>query len=137
MEDHTEQHFDKLAKKVMQSSLLESPSLDFTNNVMAEVKANVASDITVYEPLISKRTWFILSVLFTGGLIYSLLGTDFESLGWIGEIDFSVISNNKVTEALGGITVSKILAYAIGFFGLVFFIQIPMMKHYFDKRLEF
>jgi len=137
MEDHTEQHFDKLAKKVMQSSLLESPSLDFTNNVMAEVKANVASNITVYEPLISKRTWFILSVLFAGGLIYSLLGTDFESLGWIGEIDFSVISNNKVTEAIGGITVSKILAYAIGFFGLVFFIQIPMMKHYFDKRLEF
>jgi len=135
MEDHTEQHFEKLAKKVMKTSLLESPSLEFTANVMAGVKADVVNDITVYKPLISKRWWFIISVLFIGGLIYSLMGTDMESTGWLGQIDFSVISNNKVTEALSGITISKTLAYAIGFFGLVFFIQIPMMKHYFDNRM--
>jgi len=135
MEDHTEQHFDKLAKKVMKISLLESPSLDFTTNVMARVEASAVNDITVYKPLISKRTWFIISVLFIGGLIYSLMGTDVESTGWLSKIDFSVISDNKVTQAISGITISKTLAYAIGFFGLVFFIQIPMMKHYFDKRL--
>ena len=73
MEDHTEQHFDKLAKKVMKMSLLESPSLDFTANVMANVEARVVNDITVYKPLISKRWWLIISVLFIGGLIYSLV----------------------------------------------------------------
>ena len=44
---------------------------------------------------------------------------------------------NKVTEAISGITFSKTLMYAVGLSGLLFFVQIPMMKHFFDKRLEY
>jgi hypothetical protein len=136
MEDHTEQHLDKLAKKVMRSSLLESPSMEFTSNVMTKVKAAAASDITAYKPLISRRTWIILLVLFVGCVIYSFLETDLQSLGWMDQLDFSIISKNKVTEALSGIAFSKTLAYAIGFFGLLFFVQIPIMKHYYNRQFE-
>ncbi len=136
MEDHTEQHFDKLAKKVMKMSLLESPSLEFTANVMAGVKAAPVNDITVYKPLISKRMWLTISILILGSLSYVIFGNGIEDLGWFDNVDLSIISNNKVTDALSGMTISKTLAYAIGIFGLVFFIQIPMMKHYFDKRMS-
>jgi hypothetical protein len=135
MKDHTEQHLDKLAKKVMRSSSLESPSMYFTANIMTKVEAYATSDITVYKPLISKKSWLIIFVLVVGGLSYGFFGNGVESLGWFDKIDYSIISNNKITEAISGITISKTLMYAIGFFGLVFFIQIPMMKHYFDKRL--
>jgi len=137
MKEHTEQHLDKLAKKVMQLSSLESPSLDFTAKIMAKVEASATSNITVYKPLISKSGWLIISILVIGGLTYGIFGSGLEGLGWFDNIDYSIISNNKVTEAISGITFSKTLMYAIGLCGLVFFIQIPMMKHYFDKRLEF
>ena len=136
MQDHTEQHLDKLARKVMQSSSLESPSLDFTANIMAKVKASGISHITVYKPLISKSTWLIVAVLIFGGLSYGIFG-DIEGLGWVDKVDLSVISNNKITEAISGITFSKTAMYAIGLCGLVFFIQIPMMKYYLNKRLEY
>jgi len=137
MKEHTEQHLDKLAKKVMQLSSLESPSLDFTAKIMAKVEASATSSITVYKPLISKSGWLIISILVIGGLTYGIFSSGLEGLGWFDNIDYSIISNNKVTEAISGITFSKTLMYAIGLCGLVFFIQIPMMKHYFDKRLEF
>ncbi len=137
MKEHTEQHLDKLAKKVMQSSSLESPSLDFTANVMVQVEASAISHITVYKPLISKKAWLIISILVIGSLSYGIFGSGLEGLGWFDNVDYSIISNNKVTEAISGITISKTFMYAIGLCGLLFFVQIPMMKHYFDKRLEY
>ena len=137
MKEHTEQHLDKLAKKVMQSSLLESPSLDFTANIMAKVEASATSHVTVYKPLISKKAWLLISILVIGSLSYGIFGNGLESLGWFDSIDYSIISNNKVTEAISGITFSKTLMYAVGLCGLLFFVQIPMMKYYFDKRLEY
>ena len=137
MKEHTEQHLDKLAKKVMGSSSLEKPSLDFTANIMAKVEDLAISPLTVYKPLISKRSWLLISILVIGGLSYGVFGSGLESLGWFDNIDYSMISNNKVTQAISGVTFSKTLIYAVGFCGLLFFIQIPMMKHYFDKQLDY
>jgi hypothetical protein len=137
MQDHIEQHLDKLAKKVMQTAPLEKPSLDFTANIMAKVDVMATNSITVYKPLISKRTWFVIAVLVVGSLSYGIFGSGLEGLSWFDKVDLSVISNNKITKAISGITFSKTLVYAIGLCGLVFFIQIPIMKHYLDKRLEY
>ncbi|TDJ06678.1 MAG: hypothetical protein E2O67_03435 [Deltaproteobacteria bacterium] len=137
MKEHTEQHLDKLAKKVMQLSSLESPSLDFTAKIMAKVEASATSSITVYKPLISKSGWLIISILVIGGLTYGIFSSGLEGLGWFDNVDYSIISNNKVTEAISRITFSKTLMYAIGLCGLVFFIQIPMMKHYFNRQFEY
>lgn len=137
MKEHTEQHLDKLAKKVMQSSSLESPSLDFTANIMAKVETSAINHTTVYTPLISKRAWLVISILVIGSLSYALFGNDLERLGWFSTIDFSIISKNKITEAISRITFSKTLMYAVVFFGIVFFIQIPMMKYYVEKHLKY
>lgn len=136
MKDHTEQHLDKLAKKVMQSSLRENPSLDFTAHVMAKVEAMAKSKSMVYQPLISKKAWFLISLIIVGLWSYGFFGTGVESLGWFDSVDYGVITNNKVTEVISGIAISKIFMYAIGFFGLVFFVQIPLMKHYLDRRFS-
>ena len=137
MKEYTEQHLDKLAKKVMQLSSLESPSLDFTAKIMAKVEASATSSITVYKPLISKSGWLIISILVIGGLTYGIFSNGLEGLGWFDNVDYSIISNNKVTEAISRITFSKTLMYAIGLCGLVFCIQIPMMKHYFNRQFEY
>lgn len=137
MKEYTEHHLDKLAKKVMQLSSLESPSLDFTAKIMAKVEASATSSITVYKPLISKSGWLIISILVIGGLTYGIFSSGLEGLGWFDNVDYSIISNNKVTEAISRITFSKTLMYAIGLCGLMFLIQILMMKHYFNRQFEY
>lgn len=136
MHDHLEQRLDKLAKKVVKSSKLESPSLDFTSNVMQQIEASQVSHITVYKPLISKRAWFMIAILIIGGLSYAIFGGT-QSTSLLESIDLSVVFNNKVTDAISGITVSKILAYAIGFGGLVWFIQVPLMKQLLERDLKY
>ena len=138
MESHLEQHFDNLAKKVVKSSELEKPSLDFTANVMAKIEVQQEiSSITVYKPLISKKAWFIIVAVVIASLTYAIFGVGVDGLSWGKEMDLSFISDNKFTKALGSITFSKTLMYAIAFFGAAWFIQITMTKHYLDKRLEF
>jgi hypothetical protein len=137
MQDHTEQHLDKLAKKVMQSAPLEKPSLDFTANIMAKVDAIATNNVTVYKPLISKRAWLVIAILVVGSLSYGVFGSGLEGLSWFDNVDLSIFSNNKITDAISGVKFSQTLVYAVGLCGLVFFIQIPMMKHYLDKRLEY
>ena len=136
MKEHTEQHLDSLSKKVMQSSGLETPSTDFTANIMSKIETVSIENVTTYKPLISKIGWFGIFTVIAGIIGYTVFG-NVESSPWIESIDYSVISNNRVTDAISGITVSKILMYAIVFFGVAWFIQIPLMKYHFNKRLEY
>jgi len=136
MKAHTEQYLDSLAKKAMRSSSLESPSVDFTANLMKQIEQVSIGESITYKPLISKYGWFGIIAILIGLSLYMIFG-NVESLSMLEAVDYSVISNNKVTDALSGIKFSKTLMYAIGFFGLVFFVQIPLMKHVMNKRLEF
>jgi len=136
MKEHTEQHLDNLAKKTMISSGMKSPSVDFTANVMKEIEQVSVGESVQYKPLITKYGWFVIIAVLIGASIYMTLG-NVEGFTLLDTVDYSVISNNKVTSLLSGITFSKTVMYAIGFFGLVFFIQIPLMKHIMNKRLEY
>lgn len=136
MKKHTEQHLDKLAKKAITSSGIKSPSVDFTANVMKQVETISIGSSVVYRPLITKYGWFAIIAILIGVSIYVMFNNTGNST-LLDVVDYSVISNNKVTNALSGITFSKTLMYAIGFFGLVFFIQIPLMKYYLNKQLNF
>ena len=97
MKEHTEQHLDDLAKKVMKSSSIKSPSLDFTANVMKQVEHVSIGETVTYKPLISKYGWFGIIAILIGVSIYVMFG-NVESSSMLEAIDYSIISNNKVTE---------------------------------------
>ena len=63
MKAHSEQHLDDLAKKVMTSAPLETPSFNFTADVMAKLDAPQVSAITTYKPLISKKAWIVIGII--------------------------------------------------------------------------
>lgn len=132
MNEHTNKSLEKFLDKVMKSSTLESPSFDFTAKVMARVNSTSNRAISVYRPLISKSTWGILLVLTCGIVIFSLFTKDTTSLGWFDDLDMSIIPN-----LFSGIQVSKTVMYSLVMFALMLFIQVPVLKHYFDKRLDF
>ena len=136
MKEHSEPHFDKLANKAMKAASVQSPSVDFTANLMKQIEPIKIGTSTVYRPLISNYGWLGIIAVLIGVSVYVMFG-NVEGSALLETVDYSVITNNKVTDVLSGIKFSKSFMYAIGFFGLVFFIQIPIMKHYMNKRLNF
>ena len=135
MQDHLEQHLDRLTKKVIKSPGLEKPSVDFTANIMAKLDG-ATSKAFVYKPLISKTGWVLIILLLIIASVYLIMtGTNESSI--LGAIDFSILSNNKLTQLFSGINLSSTVIYVIGIGGFMWFVQVSILKHYLDKRLEY
>ena len=134
MKESTEQRLDELTKKMMSSTKLESPSSNFTQNLMAKIE-QMELEPKVHKPLISKVAWIFIGVVITGIILYSSF-FGLESFGLVDNVDYSIIENNKVTEALSGLSISKTLMYSILLFGVFMLVQMTVLKNYFDKRLQ-
>lgn len=131
MKEQTNKHIDTFIDKVMQSSTLETPSFDFTAKVMSQVTATSRSSVTVYQPLFSKSAWVILLFLTAAILLYSLLSNDTSNLGWFDKVDLS-----KVFNLFSDIKISQTAMYSLLMFAVMLFVQVPLLKHYFNKRFE-
>lgn len=137
MKENDNKYLDDFAKKVIKKTSLESPSIHFTSEIMSQVTAFSNSKVTVYKPLISKKVWVLIAISFIALSIYLVLGAETQESSWFSTLDLSFLQNNKVSNTLSGFTMSKTLMYAVTFFGIMLCIQIPFLKNYFDKRLDF
>jgi uncharacterized membrane protein (DUF485 family) len=136
MEKQNNKFLDDLSRKIIKESDVESPSFNFTNSVMKEIKALNEGRTTVYKPLISKTSWFFISLSVLALVLYVLFfGTETEATRWMQSLDFSILSNFN-TDILPSFSYSKTFSYAILFFGLMICIQIPLLKSQFDKRFD-
>lgn len=137
MNDNTHKYLDDLSKKVIIESKVERPSFNFTNEIMYKVEALSKNQVTVYKPLISKTAWVLISVGFLAVIFYAVFtGNENSSTSWFSEIDFSLLSNNSISNTFSSFKFSKTLMYAVVFFGVMICVQIPFLKNYFDKRFE-
>lgn len=136
MKENVDKNIDRLVDKMMKDASVESPSFNFTNNIMLQVEALQKSEVTTYKPLISKRIWVFVLISFTILIGYFIFGAKLEGSSWFSAIDFSVLSNNRLSEALSSFAISKTVLYAVMLFGIMMCIQIPLLKNYFDKRFE-
>ena len=136
MKENIDKHIENLVAKTMKKSTLESPSFDFTNIVMAQVNALEQNTVTTYKPLISKFAWFAIFVVGLSIILYILFGASTNQSSWLSFIDLGVLTDNKFSNTLSSFKVSKIVMYAVVLFGMMVFIQIPILKHYFDKRMD-
>lgn len=135
MSDKIDKHIEKLVDKTMKKSSLESPSFNFTNTVMARVNALESDTITTYKPLISKPMWLAILVIAITIVLYIMFGMTTTETGWLSFIDLSVLTDNKLSNAMSGFKVSNTVMYGVVLFGIMLFIQVPLLKHYFDKRI--
>ncbi|MEC3907295.1 hypothetical protein VOI54_09725 [Tamlana sp. 2201CG12-4] len=133
MKEKEDKYLDDLIKKVIKDRAIESPSFDFTNSVISQIKTG--SNI-IYKPLISKKGWFFILSAFLVMVIYVFLGIEMEPSGVFKFVDFSILSNNKILDVLTNFTTSKTFVYAIVLFGLMLCIQVQFLKHHFNQRYE-
>ena len=131
MKEQTNKHIETFVDKVMKSSTLETPSFDFTSKIMSHVTANSSSAVTVYKPLISKTAWVFMLLLTAVIIVYSLFSNDTSTLGLFDKLDFS-----KIFNIFSRVKISQTTMYSLLMFAVMFFIQIPLLKHYFNKRFE-
>ncbi|GAA3598113.1 hypothetical protein Q4Q39_19620 [Flavivirga amylovorans] len=136
MKENADKYLDSLAKKVIKEASLERPSFNFTASVMSQVTELSNNTITVYKPLISKTGWIVISIVFLALIIYMLLGIQEEPVSWFDSLDLSVLSDNKILNLFSGFSIPKTLIYAVVLFGLMFCIQIPLLKSHFNQRLQ-
>ncbi len=130
-----EKRIEALIDKLMANETLEQPALDFTDNVMSKVEAISVSTATVYKPLIPKSVWLLIGISFVALVGYIYLKEPVTSSGWLNHFNLSNISINPLEKV--SFNFSNTLMYAVVLLGIMVSIQVPLLKHYFNKRMAF
>ena len=135
MKNNIDTHLDRLTKKVMKETSLESPSFTFTDSIMSQVETLASRDVTVYKPLISKSVGTLITIGIIALISYLFFMNSSIQTEALFTLNFEVLFNNRFTTVLSNIKLSETLMYAVISLGIMLFIQIPLLKNYFDKRL--
>ncbi|PWH82855.1 hypothetical protein DIS18_11545 [Algibacter marinivivus] len=136
MEEKQTKYLEHLSKKVLGKETIERPSFNFTDTVMSQVNALEKSTVTVYKPLISKKSWVLIGFGVLGLVLYIFFfGSDTETTSWMQSIDLNVLQNINM-DIMPSLSLSKTFTYAIMLLGLMICIQIPLLKNHFNKRFE-
>lgn len=127
----SDKNIENLIDKMMSESTLESPSIDFTSKIMAQVLVAEKNKVKTYKPLISKTIWVIIGFSLLALAIHASLfsGTEYNL-----EIDKSY--TERFSALFSGIHLSKNIMYAVLIVPFMILIQIGLLKNYFDKKYE-
>jgi len=120
---------------IMDEAPLESPSADFTKNVMQKLEVEAPQQVFEYKPILSGRTLSLAFVAFVAlvFLLGSHLGVD-NGQGWFKNLNMGSWFHAD-WGWVKGFTFSKVTVYAFLFLGLMFFVQVPWLKRYMDRRV--
>ena len=133
MKANEDKQLEKLVDDLMKDAGLESPSVDFTSNVMSKVLASKTSEVTVYKPLISKPVFMVIFGCVLTLFIYLMMNGEKQETGWFSHLKSGLFYTNELPAVF---KVSKIMVYAVVSTTIIFLVQISFLKNYFDKQLE-
>ncbi|MGI9549595.1 MAG: hypothetical protein ACR2MT_00235 [Aurantibacter sp.] len=133
MDNEMDKRLDELTGKLLKDFSGETPSFDFTTQLMARVEGLSRSRITRYKPLISKKLWLILIVLIAGIFSYLIFGNVQLEDTWASSKLLDLLPEMSSFK-LPDYQISNVLLY--GVLGFTFFVgvQTLVLKRHFDKR---
>lgn len=137
MEKYLNKKLEETTEKMMKGLQVEKPSSSFTSSLIQEIQNLESKEATQYQPLISKPVWVTLVLILVATTLYIAFNSNTSNIEWLQSLNFSSLTQNKLTNGISAISLPKTFAYAIGLFGIMLCVQIPFLKHYFDKRLQF
>jgi hypothetical protein len=129
-----EKKIEAFIDKLMSADALEQPSRDFTDKVMSKVEAISNSTTTVYKPLISKSVWILIITGFVILVGYIIFKEPTTGSSLMERFNLPGVSNPLENISFN---FSKTLMYAMVLMAIMFSVQIPVLKHYFNKRMTF
>ncbi|WP_410004292.1 hypothetical protein [Aequorivita nionensis] len=134
MKEQEAKELEQLVGKAMQKSSLETPSFQFTDNVMAAVNAAQETSAIRYRPLIPKYIWVVIAAVVIGFTAYIWFLVQPAPLD-LPVLSFDFIKSNSISKEVAAFTPSKITVYAVLLLALMLCVQIPVLKRYFDDRV--
>ena len=133
--ENDDKRIEGIIDKLMSADTLETPSFDFTNNVMSKVEAFKNSKATVYKPLIPKYVWWFIASGFIALIGFVLFKDSSNGASLSERYNLPEVSLNPL-EGLS-FNFSSTLIYATVLFAIMITIQIPLLKQYFNNRMSF
>nr|WP_299215155.1 hypothetical protein [uncultured Allomuricauda sp.] len=133
MDKTDERELEDFVDKIMDETILESPSSNFTDNIMSQITEPALNDATQYKPLIHRNVLIFVLMVLVG--ITGYLASDFtlDNRAWFGNGQIDLFFE-RILDWPQMLSSSKTTMYAVLFFGLLFLIQIPWLKRYFENN---
>ncbi|MBT8258578.1 MAG: hypothetical protein KJO49_08910 [Bacteroidia bacterium] len=127
MKKHSNKQLDKLARKALKDLPLETPSSDFTHDVMKQIEQLPLPVVSAYKPLISGPVWMVLGAILVGSIF---LAYQFKlgSGGWFSNLDIWKSNAEELSLTIPSMEWSNPLLYATLILGLLIFVQIRLLK---------
>lgn len=129
----TDRNIEEMTNKIFAEMPLESPSKHFVDKVMKQVHLAANAKSSVYQPLISKKGWFVILICVIGGVVYNLLNPTALGIS-IEWLNFSFIEKIQFPEILTGVQLPDFFGITFMFFALVVVFQMIALSRYFGKR---
>lgn len=127
----SDKNLENLIDKMMAENTLQSPSADFTSNLMSQILVAEKAKIKPYKPLISTTTWVFIGALVLGLVVYNILFA-----GAATNVEIGKTYTDKIGAIFSGIHISKNILYAFLIVPFMMLIQIGILKNYFDKKYQ-
>lgn len=123
-------------KKYVKEIPTETPSLDFTSNLMGKInQLQEAKSTIVYKPLISKKGWLVVLAAIVA-VIFIPFQSKEEGLFTMPEFNLSFLDKLSFSGLFDGIQVSNSLLYLAITFSVLIGIQILYLKGHFEKQIN-
>lgn len=129
------EELDAFAKKYVKEIKGENAPINFTANLMHEIKGLEIKKVIKSSPLISKKVWFLLLAAFVS-LFFIPFKSREEKLVNMPELDFSFLQKFHLSNLFGELSISSTMFYTFLFFGIMIFIQIIYLKNHFNKKYD-
>ncbi|MBS7255054.1 hypothetical protein [Flavobacterium branchiicola] len=127
----SDKNLENLIDKMMAENTLQSPSADFTSNLMSQILVAEKAKIKPYKPLISKSMWVFIGSAVLLLVVYNILFAGAEN-----NLEIGKVYSDKISAIFSGVHFSKSILYAILIVPFMILIQIGVLKNYFDKKYQ-
>lgn len=130
------EEIDAFAKKYVKEIPTETPSVDFTKNLMQSIaQLQTVKSTIAYKPLISKKAWFVVISAIIAVLFIPFSSSE-KAFFTLPELDFSFLEKLNFSGLFQNVNVSSTTFTIALVFGLLLSIQIIYLKGFFEKRLS-
>lgn len=138
MEENNNKQTDAFLQKHIQEIPLESPSNDFTSNLMGILVEEETSTVTQYSPLISKKGWIGVGIVVLSSLALLFFGT-FQKQGEKVldkvSLDFSFLSKFNLSGTMEGFSMPSVMFFGALLFSISLLIQVLYIKGYINNKI--
>jgi hypothetical protein len=133
MKANNSKSIERIVNKAMKSSQIEQPSFNFTEQVMSQVEAYETGKIS-YKPLISKKHWMIIATSIIVLTVILMFRETEHQPTYLSPLYNLLNSDFSYIRIPSNLNISNVFMYGILLFGLLFGIQVPLVKYYYFKR---